>query len=232
MLGRLAPAILLAAALAASGCIVFDLSGSKPTSKPYTDFVIANVTGVPTQKPGPGEYYHLQVWGHERALHVSGPELEKDTCSRSWQFTANRTQRSISYHESLRGGVNVSRLASVYTFNLWGVQLYESRVSDGCPTVYEIRGFPGGGASAAVNRTLGAFGSAEITLFPEGGLFAFGDSHFVPLGKKLIVSYGRLEEAGSSVYFLQGGFEVANLGAWPKEKLVPGVSGVPTKGPG
>lgn len=231
MLGRAASAIVLAGALMAAGCIDLQFASSPAASKPYTNLVIANVTGISPQRPGPGEFYHLQVWGHERAVHVSGPKLSPEACTRAWQFSVNRTQQAISYHESLRGSVNVSRLAAVFTFNLWGVQVYDQRISEGCPSVYEIRGFPSGTPYPSVNRTVGAYGAAEITVFPEG-LFAFGGKHFVPLGKKLIVSYGRREETSTSAYFLQGGFEVANLGAWPKEKLLPAPGGVVTKGPG
>lgn len=231
MLGRAAPLILLLGAVLGSACITFSGPDAGDEShKPYTTIVVANVTGVSKDRPSTSEFYHLQVWGNERAVHLRGPTLPSTVCSRAWQFTTNRSTEGVSYHESLRPTVNVSRLGTLFTFNVWGVQFYDDRMSEGCPTIYEIRGYSTG-SIATVNRTMGAYGSIEVTVFPEG-LFAFGETHFVDLGKKLIVSYGRIEETDGGAYFVQGGFEVANLGAWPRDRLVSASSGTITKGPG
>lgn len=46
------------------------------------------------------------------------------------------------------------------------------------------------------------------------------------------MSYARLRATTDGAYYVQGGFEVANLGPWSKAKMAPAEGGPVTRGPG
>jgi hypothetical protein len=212
---------------------------STPTqspNRPYTEVAVLPVPNLdlhqPDCDPRPcSEYYHIQVWGSENATRIKGPEEARLSCQKGWLFTASSANRTLAYNPSFK--LNRDTLKTIVSTSFWGAIVGPAGVTEGCPTSYhldQLSEYP-----QSYVRPMGAYGAVRFNVYrgPNGTAeIWFEDKYLVPLGEKIVVSYARQRLSEESTYYVKGGFEIVNMGAWPADQLRPQSSGTVSRGPG
>lgn len=199
--------------------------------RPYQHNVTIPVEGIEAREPtcttsGQGancsEFFFVGVMGSENATLVEGPDVLKScTSSPQWRFRVKTGERVVEYNASKYAAGFPGATHTVIAQEFHGVVFGERNAIDGCPTTYGL--FAYGKTPPPSHRTvLGSYGALNVTVYRSGGIAVNGGQIIFPLGEKLVVSYGEFRVVGSSTYFVQGGFEVGNLGPWPSTGLRPG----------
>ncbi|MBI2078261.1 MAG: hypothetical protein HYT80_07835 [Euryarchaeota archaeon] len=224
----------LAAAIA--GCMG---PGTKDDEKadPYRNYTNisppVDAEGVSVRAPnctagGCGEYYFVHIAGSENITQVKGAPAQHGTCTRPWRFDAFPANRTLAYNASAYPDVDRRNLRTIIGEAVYSVSIAGDRYVDGCPSLYAIHPFYPTAQQPYPKRTalVGSYGSVKITVYPDGSI-AFGQSErLIDLGKKLVVSYGRLVAGDEATFYVKGGFEIVNRGPWSMDALVAG-SGAP-----
>jgi hypothetical protein len=200
-----------------------------PRFRPYQHNVTIPVEGIEVREPSCtnsqpancSEFYVVRIFGSENATLVSGPDVLKVCSSKpQWRFRLDVEDKSIEYNQSKYAGFpSVTQTLVVQEFR--GVVFGEKNAIQGCPTSYGL--FPFSKTPPPAHRSiLGSYGVLNATVYRSGGIVVNQGQITFPLGEKLVVSYGNFRVIGDSTYFVQGGFEIANLGPWPVGALRPG----------
>jgi len=236
-------AALWALMLIAAGCLG-PASKEKEPDDPYRNYTNISppidAEGISVREPnctagGCGDYYFVHIWGSENVTQIRGTPAQHGTCSRPWRYDANLSNQTLTYNASeYAEKIDKRNLRTIIGENIKGVSVYGRRYVDGCPTEYAIHPFYPTSQYPYPTRTiapLGNYGTVKITVYRDGSI-AFGQSErLVDLGKKIVVSYGRLVAGTDATFYVKGGFEIVNRGPWPMDLLVPG-SGNPVTSQG
>lgn len=200
----------------------------QPRFQPYQNNVTVPIEGIEKREPvcaaasNCSEFYFIRIVGSENATLVDGPDVLKQCTSRpQWKFTVEAADRRIKYNASKYAGGFPAAMQTLIGQEFQAVVFGERNAIQGCPTSYGLFSF-GKTPPPSHRSILGSYGVLNATVYRSGGIVVNQGEITFPLGEKLVVSYGSFRVIGTSTYFVQGGFEVANLGPWPAAALQPG----------
>ena len=230
---RLWGVVLVIALLATSfaGCMGPPSAAAKVSPqrfKPYQNNVTIPVEGIELREPACAsasncsEFYFIRIIGSENATLVEGPDVLKVcTSPPQWKFSVDLPAKVIEYNASKYAGGFAPAMQTLVAQEFRAVVFGERNAIQGCPTSYGLFSF-GKTPPPSHRSILGSYGVLNVTVYRNGGLSVNQGEITFPLGEKLVVSYGSFRVIGKSTYFVQGGFEVANMGPWPATSLRPG----------
>jgi hypothetical protein len=201
--------------------------------KPYVNNVTVPVANVENREPACTtdsggtqctEFYLVRIVGSENATLVEGPDVLKAcTSSPRWLYRLDEARRRIEYNASYYQAISPTA-NTIVAQEFRAVVFGERSAIQGCPTSYGLFSYEKTPPPSHV-KILGAFGALNTTVFRFGNVVV-NKEIFFNIGDKLVVSYGAFRVVGSSTYFVQGGFEVVNLGPWRFDHLAPGTGTV------
>lgn len=209
----------------------------KPRYAPYENVFVVPLSGPENREPecaedgACSEYYLVRVRGSENATLMSGRE-SRLSCTKPWLYDAYPSNQTLVFNASKYPSLGSAGNYSIVAEEFWGVAFSGSRPIRGCPTVYGLGGYAKTDPPAH-KRILGAYGLFTLNMYRENGSLAFRHEDqfkLFQIGQKLIVSYGEFRAVGDATFYVEGGFEIANLGPWPVSGLQPGRGFI--RGPG
>lgn len=237
-----APGVLLLAILLIgpfSGCFGGPpaVASTEAKYKPYTNWFRVPANGLEAREPacapegGCSEYFFVTIYGSENATILDGPDVIKP-CTKPWLYDAYPNNQTLIYNKTRYTRLESPDLYTVVGENFWGITFNNVNALQGCPTGYGLWDYAKKGVQTH-KHLIGSFGLLDLRMYRGGNMTLLCGQdcfHLFDIGEKLVVSYGRLRTVGESSYFVQGGFEIANLGPWPIDQLQPGVGSVRPQG--
>lgn len=200
----------------------------QPRFRPYQNNVTIPLEGIELREPvcasssNCSEFYVIRLVGSENATLVEGPDVLKIcTSNPQWKFSVDLDDKIIEYNASKYAGGFPPAVQTLIAQEFQAVVFGERNAIQGCPTSYGLFSF-GKTPPPSHRSILGSYGVLNATVYRSGGIVVNQGQITFPLGEKLVVSYGSFRVIGKSTYFVQGGFEIANMGPWPAASLQPG----------
>ncbi len=207
---------LFLAGLVLAGCINPGTTEADPYAE-YLDIRMVD-SGVTPENRTIDQYYFVIVRGHEAEEILEGDgeaAISHEDCPARFQY--DPAAETVRYDSSLFS-IDRSKVKILLGLQYQPVRVESSGVVHAC-TKQVL--FPY--AERAVNAfTLRPGLDVSLTVETLNGFLSYNATYFVPMGKKIEMSFNRVERSDTHTFNVTGQVEVLNLGAWPRSGLTAG----------